>query len=643
MRTLPLLFLIACASGVDAIVDPERPEHYFDVPFPSDDLLRADLTPDLTDFPEPDGQDGLLSDVVRAWKVRDEQASQGFASNGAFYFRFAETLDFGDATDGSPEDDVLLVDMDTGELIPLEMRFYAKAYDDPFIAPNLLAAAPAMGHPPRSGAHLAAVIMRSAGVKAPKGYDLPEGVKDALKLAGVSGKAAVATTYTVTDSVDMLQQLFAASDEWLGANPDWSGVAWQQVTRLDVTQGPTENGQDATIFTVTFDDDSTEQSFLSSLDEVDGVHSHDFADWPVAIYQAELPVPYYQGLADRPFMSPGLSHLSDTDVFSGWIPFEGGQFTGTAETDHTRVVLQVPLDSNGNPKPIKGVIIYDHGTGGHAYNAVQRRNAQDRGRDLAAVWAEAGWAMLSHDAPLYGTRYPLIDAGYTDGSLGYYNIVNLPAFRDNERQTAVEGHVIRRFVQEGLPGQFSELTFESDRVRKIGHSLGSVTTHLSVAPEPDAYESALGSGSGGVYTEFILATGLLASDDPDSLTNMLLPLLGFSAEDDPAIGQVVAASIGIEEEGAQMQVDRLHPALMLFQWAMDPADPMAVAPSETTDEVLLMGIGDWQVPNNTTETLGMALPNAEVIDCTPLADYDPHYCMHREDEGMQIVKDWLSE
>ena len=641
MRTLPLLFLIACASGVEAIVDADRPDHYFDVPFPSDDLLRADQTPDLTDFPVPTG-DGLLTGVVEAWKNRDEEASQGFANNGAFYFRFAEPLDFGVGTQGDPEDDVLLIDMDTGALIPLELRFYDKAYDDPFIAPNLLAAAPAMGHPPTSGAHLAAVIMRSAGVKAPKGYDLPDGVKEALKLAGVSGKAAVATTYTVTDGVDQMQQLFAASDDWLGANPDWSGLDWKPVTRLDVSQGVTpENEEDATIFTVTFGDGTTERSYLSSLDEIDGVHSHDFADWPMAVYQTEFPVPYYQGLGDRPFMSPGLAHLGDFDIITGRIPFEGGKFVGAAEDDYARVVLQIPLDANGDPKPIQGIIIYDHGTGGHAYNAVQRRNGNDRGRDLAAVWADAGWAVLSHDAPLYGTRYPLIDAGYTDGSLGYYNIVNLPAFRDNERQTAIEGHVLRRFAQEGLEAQFPELQFDSVNVRKIGHSLGSVTTHLSVAPEPDAYESALGSGSGGVYTEFVLATGLLASDDPDSLTNLLLPLLGFSAEDDPAIGQVVGASIGITEEAAQLQVDRLHPALMLFQWGMDPADPMAMAPSETTPVVLLMGVGDWQGPNHTTEALGLALPDVEVISCTPLADYDPHYCMHREDEGLQIVADWL--
>ncbi|MCO4747023.1 MAG: hypothetical protein KC912_19655 [Proteobacteria bacterium] len=641
MRIVSLILLTACSSGVEAIVDADRPEHYFDVPFPSDELITADGTPDLTGFPEPTG-DGLLTEVVRGWKVRDEMASFGFANNGPFYFRFADSVAFETETAGDVDDGVLLIDMETGELLPLEMRFYEDAHDDPFVAPHMLAAAPALGHPPRSGARLAAVVMRSAGVKSPKGYELPEGVNDALDLAGVKGKAAVATTFTVTDATGELQQLFAASDEWLGDAPDWSGMTWKRVTHLDVTQGTTPvNGEDATIFTATFDDASTEDSYLSALD-ADGVHSHDFSEWPVAVYQASFPVPNYSGLADRPYMSPGIGHLSDTDIFSGWFEFENGTFVGTPDDDATRVVLQIPLDGNGGPRPIQGIVIYDHGTGGHAYNAVQRRNALDRGKDLATVWSDAGWAVLSHDAPLYGTRFPLIDEGYTDGSLGYYNIVNLPAFRDNERQTAIEGHLLRRFAQEGLADQFPSIDFESVAVRKIGHSLGSVTGHLSVAPEPDAYESNLGSGTGGIYAHYILSTGLLNSDDPDSLTNILLPLLGFEADDNPEIGQVIAASVGIEDEPAQLQVDRLHPTMLLFQWGMEPADPMAVARDETTPEVLLMGIGDWQVPNLTTEALGQALPDAEVVPCTPLGDYDPHYCMHREDEGIQIVKDWMT-
>ena len=89
--------------------------------------------------------------------------------------------------------------------------------------------------------------------------------------------------------------------------------------------------------------------------------------------------------------------------------------------------------------------------------------------------------------------------------------------------------------------------------------------------------------------------------------------------------------------------DFLHPSLMLFQWNMDPSDPLALAPSENLPVTLLTGVGDYQVPNLSSEALAAALPDATLAWCTPNADYDPHYCMHREEEGFQIVRDWLAE
>jgi hypothetical protein len=74
----------------------------------------------------------------------------------------------------------------------------------------------------------------------------------------------------------------------------------------------------------------------------------------------------------------------------------------------------------------------DHGTGGHAYSAVQRISTGDDGWAMANALASAGTAVVGRDQPLYGTRYSLIEDGF-GGSLGFYNIGNLPAFRDNQR------------------------------------------------------------------------------------------------------------------------------------------------------------------------------------------------------------------
>ena len=165
------LFLFSCASPsgtpsadtVRAVVDPDRTEHFFDAPFPDDAWLDSAGHVDLSSFPESPSE--VLRDVVVGWTRRIGQTSQGFANHGAAYFRFEGPLDVPAALAGAVDDPLLLIDTRTGERIPLAVRFYDHADGDPFIADNLLAFAPALGHPPASGATLAAVVMESAGAR----------------------------------------------------------------------------------------------------------------------------------------------------------------------------------------------------------------------------------------------------------------------------------------------------------------------------------------------------------------------------------------------------------------------------------------------------------------------------------------------
>ena len=314
----PLLTLlaVACGGSTTAIVDETRPDHFFDVPFPSDDLLRADGTVDLTGFPEADPET-LLGPVVNNWTRRIQLTTQGFANNGAAYFRFEAPLeDVPASTTGDPEDAFLWVDLDTGELLPLDLRFVRNPQDDPFYAPNTLAMGPQIGHPPASGARIAAVVLRRAGVRPPAGYTLPDGVEEALERAGVRGRPAVATVFTVQDATGQLVQLFDAADAWFDA-ADRSGVTFKRAHQLDVAQGLTASGNEATVVTVTLEDNTTQVHYQSRItdDPVAAEHSHDLLnDWPLAVYVAELPVPNFSGLEGRPYMSPGVGHLQDTDV-----------------------------------------------------------------------------------------------------------------------------------------------------------------------------------------------------------------------------------------------------------------------------------------------------------------------------------------
>lgn len=634
-----LSLLIACRSGahpgVQAIVDPGRAEHFLDLPFPSDALLDERGRPDLQGFPAPDQE--LAASLVDGWARRLEQTAVGVGNNPAAYFRFEGPLDGvpegRSQTAGSPDDPVLWVGLDDPELLPLELRFVGDPLGDPFYGEHTLAAAPALGAPPRSGQRYAAVVMASAGAVSPPGYAVDDEVRAALAAAGVSGEPAVATSFTVQDATGQLRALFDDAD---GRLPDWSGVRFRRVVHLRYSQGQTPSGQDATVATATFEDGEESVAWLAPLGE-SGEHEVDLLDWPMAVYQAEIETLNYQGLDDRPYMSAGLGHLTDFDRMSGWIDMTDGA-PPTPEPEPMRVVVSLPLGADGRPLEGAPVILYDHGTGGHAYHSVQRRNRSDDGRPIAQALADEGVAIIGRDAALYGTRYPLIDEGY-GASLGFYNIVNLPAFRDNQRQTAIDGHLLLRFVEDGLNQALPEGSVDPGRVARAGHSLGSVTANLGAAGEPWAYQGVLLSGSGGVFSEYFLDTGLLENFDSATLES-LFALLGQDVPETITAPAALGAALGLEEE-AWAHLDRLHPVMGLFQWTMDPSDPMAVARDEQTPALLLAGVGDYQVPNPTSEALAGALPDAELRWCAAQSDYDPHYCLFREAEGEAIFRDWL--
>jgi hypothetical protein len=628
----------AGAGGVPAIVDAGRSTHFFDHPFPADSVHHTGAHPDLSGFPAAPGD--LGGGVVAGWARRLGETAQGFANNGVVYFRFEGPLAGVPAeTAGAADDPVLLIDVDTGERLPLVARFVADPQGDPFYAENTLALAPALGHPPRSGARLAAVVMASAGAAPAAGWSPDATVRGALERAGVRGEVAVATVFTVQDPVAELRALLDdAAPRW--AALDHSGLRVRRAARVDFAQGETASGRAGTAVTTTFTDGSTETAWLAPLEGPDGVHGHDLGEaWPMAVYQVEVPILNYSGLDDRPYMSPGLTHVGDVARDSGWIDFVDGRPAREPEVEWIRLTVSLPKGADGAPLTGAPVVIWDHGTGGHAWNAVQRRNGQDDGPELARRFAAAGVAVVGRDAALYGTRYPLIDEGY-NASLGFYNIVNLPAFRDNQRQTAIEGTMVRWFVEEHLNGALPEGSVDPTRLLRFGHSMGSVTANLGLAADGAAWDGAFLSGSGGVFTHYFLDTGLLGSFDP-ALIASLFGLFGAAVPAEVTPAAAFGAALGLPEP-AWAAVDRLHPAVSLFQWTMDPSDPMAVARDQAVPSVLFIGEGDLQVPNFTSDALALALPAVTVVRCTPTsADYDPHSCLHREEEGFDALSAWL--
>ncbi len=218
LLSFPVAFTLGCKEpapeGIPAIVDSSRPEHFFDHPFPSDDLREEDGGLDMSQYPVS----GLpiTLPVVEGWRDRAAISTEGFGNGSSIYFRFEGPLHLPDTTEGLPTDPVLLIDLETAKLTPLKLGFTADPAGDAFLPSNLLALSPQIGHLPSPGARLAAVVMQSAGAAPPEGGSgtLDPDLIAALEIAGVEGELAVATLYTTQDGTAQLRTLAATADAW---------------------------------------------------------------------------------------------------------------------------------------------------------------------------------------------------------------------------------------------------------------------------------------------------------------------------------------------------------------------------------------------------------------------------------------------
>lgn len=622
---LSALLLFACKQGPAAIVEADRSGHWLDRPFPSDELRDADGLVDWTVL--PDAPTELGATMVGGWAEQASLTVHGFGHFSAVNFRFVEALEGLEESYPGQLEDPVRVCSDEGECVPVLVDWLPSAEGDPFLADNTLRVAPDPRFPLRSGTTYIAIVDESLASRA-EGWEPPEGAEE-LRLED----AAVSTTFTVQDSIGQLAALKAAVEASLA--PEHLDTELKQVAAFRYEQGETASGRATTMAIATYMDGSEEvtEMYASEGRETSSV---DFLeDWPFEVYEARIQTLNFQGLEDQPYAASGLGLLGDFDRrHEGWLEFDGsGNLLNDWETEEVRLLIQVPKEGGDF-----GVMTWDHGTGGSAYNAVARISSDSSLHEVAESLASAGVVVVSRDQPLYGQRYPLIDEGF-GASLGFYNIGNLPAFRDNERQAAIDHVVLNHFVREELP---EHVDTDGTRIGSFGHSLGSVTAHIGLAMEQgEGAHTAFMSGSGGYYTFYVLGTGLFANGG-NSLTDTLEPLIGIDpAEATP--GELVAALIGLPES-AHGLLDEKHPVMQLFQNVMDGADPIGLAPdqSPSVEEFILLGIDDYQVPNETTRWLGEASVNATVEECQRREDYDGHYCTFREPEGHDALHAWAS-
>ena len=614
---LAATFLLGCPpSSPDlpaALVAADRSGHWLDRPFPAEELVREDGTVDWTILPE--APTPLGTTIVQGWAAQASQASLGHSHQPAVFFRFESepAIEAGDVGIRGPG----------GEEVPVDWFWLAEAAGDPFLTDNLLVLMPQHTSPLASGARYVAWVSGRVAEPAP-GWAPPEGAPDDV---------AVATAFTVQPSLGQLRSLHSATGAFLADQPGLLQPSiWRRVVSLEYAQGVTSSGEPSTVATVTFEDGTTEQTFLAPV-EGGPVQTFDLAEaWPHEVYEGRIQTVAFQPEEERPWGSPGVGLVGDFDrIGEGWIDFEGEELASPGRAEDMRIVVQIPRSTGPHP-----VVTWDHGTGGHAYNAVARTNAEDRSSEVAAALESA--VVVSRDQPLYGQRYPLIDEGF-GSSIGFYNLGNLVAFRDNQRQAAVDHMVLHHFAVDVLPGLVEA---DSSRVGAFGHSLGSVTAHGGLAAmQGEGAQSAFLSGAGGYLAYYALESGLLGGSNDVVLT--LAPLMGLTSEQlaEASTTELLAALIGLPES-AWPNMGRHHPLMQLFSTIMDPGDPLMFAADQVVPETILLGLEDLQVPEITTRWLHEVTPDSELIECQPQADYDGHYCLFREDLALDALRTWVA-
>jgi hypothetical protein len=625
-----MLFLLLACSSVDrptGLFDVDRTTHFLNRPFPADELLDGDGHPDLSDFPKPDTV--LGERFAEAWSRQATESVYGFSPLAPIFMRFNGPLPLAQnegSFSGDIDDPIRLFDVASGSYVPIDYRFIPEALGDPFLRNNTLALAPHPSAALTSGATYIAEVSTEIA-QAPEGWSAPQGThKD----------AAFATRFTVQDVQGELEAMAEAVWEALDADPDLLvPTEFKRLMALSYTQGQTPSGEDATVVTARFEDGEESLSYMIPVEDLD--LSIDLSEDPMAVYEAEIQTLAFRDLSTQPYTSPGFGFLNDFNRTDGRIPFSAGAILEITPTPAPmRIVIQVPQEGEAF-----SVMTWDHGTAGQAYNAVQRAIQGEDFLELRSAWATAGMTVVSRDQPLYGTRFPLIDEGY-NATLGFYNLNNLPAFRDNQRQGAVDHMVLTAFVREELANHFS---IDPERVGAFGHSLGAVTANLGLAMQNGSgAEKSLLSGTGGLFSVYVTDTGLLSngSGSTASLAQTLYTLLGADAPENPTGSSTMGALFGVPE-AAWAHMDRLHPTLGLFQLIMDGSDPLAVAPNQVNDVHIFKGLDDWQVPNVTTDWLAEAIVDSEITECTRSFFYDGHYCIFREAKGRKAFEDFAAE
>jgi len=496
---------------------------FYAAPFPSENRRTPGGGVDLSGFPNP-----TATKVVSSLISMLERDAHGFGVSSAIYFSLS------DAPEGSADEPIELVSYAASVAAEHAAAFVINADPDsvdylvkqpvraefmrdggPFGAPNLVSLSPLQGAPFASATLHAGVLLRSA-------FTTPLGQSRELValLNGIRPPGLSDAAFTA------YRQAVAALDA--------AGVQHEDVAALAafVTDDPTVGM--AQVLSASLDRGVPALSQPLQAKEV-------FDDF--CVYEGRLKLPVYQAGAP-PYDEAG----------GGWT-FD---VSGAPIVDHeeeARVVITIPrgnMPSSGFP-----VVLFSRTGGGGDRPLVDRgvRGADgaplEPGSGPAREFARVGYAGVSLDGPHGGIR----NITHGDEQFLMFNVGNMLALRDNVRQSALElalgGTLLERLrvdVTSCAGAQTGGQPARFDPALKVlmGHSMGATITPLTLATEP-SFKGIILSGAGGSWIE-----NVMYKKKPVAVKIFAEILLGISNS---------------------WSLHEADPALNLFQWAGEPADP----------------------------------------------------------------------
>jgi len=549
-------------------------DNFYDFPYPHTLRLDADGTPALGGFPlpkrktacpKPNIQDPLVGRLVDninpddyiagLVKTADKQ-SQGFSLNPSIFFRFQRGLHpatippiSATITKASP---IFLIDIDPksprkGERIPLKIH---PGLESRFFPSPTVVLRPFDGFPLRAKTMYAAVIL-TKNIRDKDGWPIttsPEFQKLASK----------------TPLSDPIQEKLRKSYE-----PMFTFLASQEkIEAKDIAA--------ATVFVT--GDPLKEQYEL-----------YEFVSKKLPAPKPPLEMKCSENSSSTPYIT--CTGLFESPEFqNGSAPFialDSGVFT--REKDGTfkyrmgkfRFALTIPKQytrANAVTQRPMPVVMYGHGTGGSYRSFINNSTA----RRLAL----AGIAGFGIDQAVNGNRTTTV--GNLRLDFLFFNAINLPAARDNIRQSAADYHWQVRFLKLFKPAYKGQtLSFDHKRIWFMGHSQGGLIAPLFLALEKEVHAAYL-SAPGALLVNTLLHKTEPAKPIkiPDLLKYMLCDPKAENTPFQPVIGAV--------------------------QNFFDPADPINFAPLLITPDrphlhlLMTEGLTDRYAPPEVFDPLAVA-------------------------------------